>query len=71
MFLYAKVVLSNLLDQPTLGDFEREIEEENFPQGMDEAYSSKLFIVTEHSRANYQWRFQLRASGRQHSRKPS
>jgi len=38
MFLYAKVVLSNLLDQPTLGDFERELQEEIFPQGIDQAY---------------------------------
>ena len=38
MFLYAKVVLSNLLDQPTLSHFERELEEENFPLGMDQAY---------------------------------
>lgn len=37
MFLFAKVVLSNLLDQPTLGDLERELEEDNFPEGMDQA----------------------------------
>ena len=56
MFLYAKVVLSNLLDQPTSGDFERELEEENFPQGMDQAYSPQRSssLATELRRSNYQ-----------------
>jgi hypothetical protein len=53
MFLYAKVVLSNLLDQPTISDFEREIQEENFPQGIDQAYTSySLLSQRERKRAN-------------------
>lgn len=41
MFLYAKVVLDNLLNQPTVGHFKREIKNENFPKGMDQAYGSR------------------------------
>ncbi|KAK4214473.1 hypothetical protein QBC37DRAFT_387130 [Rhypophila decipiens] len=40
MFLYAKIVLTNLLDQPSSADFERELEEQNFPDGLDQAYGS-------------------------------
>jgi hypothetical protein len=41
MFLYAKVVLSNLWSQPTRGHFKMELQEENFPKGMDQAYGSQ------------------------------
>lgn len=38
MFLYVKVVLGNLLAQQTLGHFKRELNDENFPKELDEAY---------------------------------
>ncbi|KAK3301859.1 uncharacterized protein B0T15DRAFT_325431 [Chaetomium strumarium] len=37
MFLYAKVELGNLLNQYTVAFFKRELVEENFPKGMDQA----------------------------------
>ncbi len=41
MFLYAKVVLDNLLSQPTVRRFKRELKDENFPKRMDQAYGSR------------------------------
>ena len=38
MFLYAKVVLGNLLSQRSLGNIKRELKQENFPKGLDQAY---------------------------------
>ena len=38
MFLYAKIVLSNLLSQTSRGLFKRELNEENFPKGLEQAY---------------------------------
>jgi hypothetical protein len=46
MFLYAKVVLNNLLRQPSRGHFKRELREENFPKGMDQAYVPKGYSMT-------------------------
>lgn len=37
MFLYAKVVLENLLSQRSLGHVKRELKTEHFPRGLDEA----------------------------------
>ena len=37
MFLYAKVVLGNLLSQRSLGNIKRELKQENFPKGLDQA----------------------------------
>ena len=37
MFLYAKVVLGNLLNQRSLGNIKRELKQENFPKGLDQA----------------------------------
>jgi hypothetical protein len=37
MFLYAKVVLSNLLNQVSVYDFNEELKAEHFPKGLDEA----------------------------------
>ncbi|RYP71616.1 hypothetical protein DL769_004656 [Monosporascus sp. CRB-8-3] len=42
MFLYAKIVLSNLLSQVSRRDFEQELRAEHFPQGLDEAWVPKL-----------------------------
>jgi len=48
MFLYAKIVLGNLLRQPSLGHLKRELKNENFPKGLDEAYvDSLLHSVTD------------------------
>ncbi|KAK3373193.1 hypothetical protein B0T24DRAFT_666498 [Lasiosphaeria ovina] len=47
MFLYAKVVLGNLLSQLTRGHFKRELEAENFPKGLDEAYERVVVHVLE------------------------
>ncbi|KAK2601326.1 hypothetical protein N8I77_010782 [Diaporthe amygdali] len=38
MFLYARVVLDNLLAQVRLCDLNRELEPDTFPQGIDQAY---------------------------------
>ncbi|KAH0537126.1 hypothetical protein FGG08_006059 [Glutinoglossum americanum] len=38
MFLYAKVVLDNLFSQGSPAELENELEEENFPEGLDPAY---------------------------------
>jgi hypothetical protein len=38
MFLYAKLVMENLLRQRTEDDLMRELEPNNFPEGLDEAY---------------------------------
>jgi len=37
MFLYAKIVLSNLLNQVSAYDFNQELKAEHFPKGLDEA----------------------------------
>lgn len=37
MFLYAKVVLENLLNQRSLGHVKRELKTEHFPKGLDGA----------------------------------
>jgi hypothetical protein len=42
MFLYAKVVLGNLLSQRSLGHVKRELRAEHFPKGLDEAYVFEL-----------------------------
>jgi hypothetical protein len=44
MFLYAKVVLDNLLRQPTRGHFKRELQAENFPKGMDQAWVLHILL---------------------------
>ncbi|KAH6632698.1 hypothetical protein F5144DRAFT_574952 [Chaetomium tenue] len=47
MFLYAKVVLDNLLHQPTRGHFKRELKAENFPKGMNQAYERVVVHILE------------------------
>lgn len=37
MFLYAKVVLDNLLGQVTLGRLEKELQPDTFPKGIEQA----------------------------------
>ena len=37
MFLYAKIVLSNLLSQVSAYHFKHELKAEHFPKGLDEA----------------------------------
>lgn len=37
MFLYAKVVLGNLLAQSSLYDFKQEMSSKNFPEGLEQA----------------------------------
>lgn len=37
MFLYAKLVMENLSDQPTRGELLDAIAESNFPTGIEEA----------------------------------
>ncbi|KAK3902322.1 putative zinc finger protein, partial [Staphylotrichum tortipilum] len=47
MFLYTKVVLSNLWVQPTRRHFKRELQEENFPKAMDQAYERVAVHILE------------------------
>ncbi|KAF2968408.1 hypothetical protein GQX73_g5171 [Xylaria multiplex] len=47
MFLYAKIVLSNLLSQVSMYDFKQELKAENFPQGLNEAYERVVVRVFE------------------------
>ncbi|KAK4205537.1 hypothetical protein QBC40DRAFT_36628 [Triangularia verruculosa] len=47
MFLYAKIVLDNLLRQPSRGHFKRELMEENFPRGLDQAYDRVIVHILE------------------------
>jgi hypothetical protein len=37
MFLYAKIVLNNLLSQVSVYYFKQELKAEHFPKGLDEA----------------------------------
>ncbi len=37
MFLYAVLVMENLLSQPNNGMLLREVDESNFPKGLEEA----------------------------------
>lgn len=45
MFLYAELVLSNLLSQTSRGLFKRELNEENFPKGLEQAYVWSLLLL--------------------------
>ncbi|KAH8592598.1 hypothetical protein B0O99DRAFT_716361, partial [Bisporella sp. PMI_857] len=47
MFLYAKIVLSNLLSQVSAYHFKQELKEEHFPKGLDEAYERVVVRVFE------------------------
>ncbi|KAI5461405.1 hypothetical protein BGZ63DRAFT_508560, partial [Mariannaea sp. PMI_226] len=47
MFLYAKVVLSNLLNQVSIYHFKQEMKAENFPEGIEEAYKRVVVRVLE------------------------
>ncbi|KAK6343601.1 hypothetical protein TWF730_011192 [Orbilia blumenaviensis] len=38
MFLYVKVVLDNLLEQRSVAKFRKELNQENFPKGLNQAY---------------------------------
>lgn len=49
MFLYAKIVLGNLLNQVSVARFKREMEVENFPKGLGEAYERVVICVLENS----------------------
>ncbi|KAM7217735.1 hypothetical protein V8F06_006869 [Rhypophila decipiens] len=60
MFLYAKIVLTNLLDQPSSADFERELEEQNFPDGLDQATTHSYERVAIHVLENaYEKRYNV------------
>jgi hypothetical protein len=37
MFLYARVVLHNLMNQATLSDLKKELQPGTFPQGIEDA----------------------------------
>ncbi|KAK2784194.1 hypothetical protein FQN52_009136 [Onygenales sp. PD_12] len=59
MFLYAKLVMENLLSQYTLRDFMGEIQPGVFPQGLEAAYerivlAATFFIDPEHNSASYE-----------------
>ncbi|RYP51599.1 hypothetical protein DL768_003106 [Monosporascus sp. mg162] len=45
MFLYAKVVLDNLMGQGSEAELENELKTENFPDGLDSAYGSFHSLV--------------------------
>ncbi|KAF2190709.1 hypothetical protein K469DRAFT_733387 [Zopfia rhizophila CBS 207.26] len=47
MFLYAKIVLSNLLSQASLHNFKKELDPKHFPRGLDEAYKRVVVRVFE------------------------
>ncbi|RTE70730.1 hypothetical protein BHE90_014874 [Fusarium euwallaceae] len=47
MFLYAKIVLSNLLRQASEDHFKQELKAENFPKGLNEAYERVVVGVFE------------------------
>jgi len=44
MFLYAKVVLENLLAQNTLYDLKQEMNQNNFPDELDKAYETQTTL---------------------------
>ncbi|KAK3986135.1 hypothetical protein QBC44DRAFT_373441 [Cladorrhinum sp. PSN332] len=49
MFLYAKVVLDNLFRQHSRGHFKRELQGENFPKDLDQAYERVVVRILENS----------------------
>ena len=47
--MYAKIVLDNLLQQNSQGDFENEMSQETFPNGLEDAYvtqASPCYLIT-------------------------
>ncbi|KAF9769817.1 hypothetical protein IL306_012717 [Fusarium sp. DS 682] len=44
MFLYARVVLDNLINQATLSDLKKEISPETFPRGIEDAYVLEILL---------------------------
>ncbi|ETS75549.1 hypothetical protein PFICI_12493 [Pestalotiopsis fici W106-1] len=50
MFLYAKVVLDNLIEQMTVLDFEIEMEDKNFPKKLEQAYARVVERVLKNSK---------------------
>ncbi|KAK4165547.1 hypothetical protein QBC43DRAFT_315446 [Cladorrhinum sp. PSN259] len=49
MFLYVKIVLSNLLGQRSIARFKRELKDENFPKGLERAYERVAVHVLEYA----------------------
>ncbi|KAL6918241.1 hypothetical protein FSST1_009736 [Fusarium sambucinum] len=45
MFLYAKVVLANLLSMGTMKEYQSELKDDKFPQNLDKAYERILYRV--------------------------
>ena len=45
MFLYAKLVLENLLSQDSLAELKDELSQEHFPEGLDAAYERLVVRV--------------------------
>lgn len=52
MFLYAKVVLDNLMEQVSYEDLKDELKSENFPDGLERAYDYLISLVCRYLRAN-------------------
>ncbi|KAK7424247.1 hypothetical protein QQX98_000515 [Neonectria punicea] len=53
MFLYAKVVLDNLISQESPADLDDELKQDHFPQALDAAYlveTGRLHLYEEHAR---------------------
>ena len=49
MFLFAKLVLTNLYEQPSKDELLREMDPSRFPQGLEQAYQRLLDRIKEHS----------------------
>jgi hypothetical protein len=47
MFLYAKVVLDNLMEQGSEAELEDELTTENFPDGLDSAYVNSFHFLND------------------------
>lgn len=45
MFLYAKLVMWNLHEQPTSKDFQREMRPDTLPNGLEQAYVVLCIVV--------------------------
>ncbi|KAN0113190.1 NACHT domain containing protein [Hyaloscypha variabilis] len=54
MFLYAKLVMQNLEDQPSLHHLHKELEPDCFPSGLDEAYHRTIDRIQTNSGENEQ-----------------
>jgi hypothetical protein len=62
MFLYAKLVMDNLYNQPTRGDMIEAIKLENFPDGLKEAYE-RIVKRIKHTAHEKEWQKALKLLG--------